>query len=45
MRFIYTLEEKKFKEVNDEVYENFKKVEKIVAFTGLSRKESREIML
>ena len=29
-----SFEEKKFKEVNDEVYENFKKAEKIVAFNG-----------
>lgn len=27
-------EEKKFKEVNDEVYKNFKKAEKIIAFNG-----------
>ena len=29
-----SFEEKKFKEVNDEVYKNFKKAEKIVAFNG-----------
>ena len=29
-----SFEEKKFKEVNDEVYTNFKKAEKIVAFNG-----------
>ena len=29
-----SFEEKKFKEVNDEVYANFKKAEKIVAFNG-----------
>ena len=29
-----SFEEKKFKEVNDEVYEKFKKAEKIVAFNG-----------
>ena len=29
-----SFEEKKFKEVNDEVYENFKKAEKVVAFNG-----------